>query len=88
MLPQWVSPRWVPLIYPEHDWTIFLPLWIPFLLIGIVVVWFWWSDARSFVAGGCEACGYDLTGNSSGVCPECGTSVGEQRVSERNEDNS
>ena len=24
-------------------------------------------------AGQCTACGYDLTGNVSGVCPECGT---------------
>jgi hypothetical protein len=23
--------------------------------------------------GRCVACGYDLTGNVSGVCPECGT---------------
>jgi len=23
--------------------------------------------------GHCTACGYDLTGNESGVCPECGT---------------
>ena len=23
----------------------------------------------------CVACGYDLTGNVSGVCPECGTPV-------------
>jgi uncharacterized paraquat-inducible protein A len=23
--------------------------------------------------GLCAACGYDLTGNTSGVCPECGT---------------
>ena len=23
----------------------------------------------------CPRCGYDLTGNVSGVCPECGTSV-------------
>ena len=22
--------------------------------------------------GQCEHCGYDLTGNASGVCPECG----------------
>jgi hypothetical protein len=26
-------------------------------------------------AGHCTACGYDLTGNVSGVCPECGRSV-------------
>ncbi len=24
-------------------------------------------------AGRCQQCGYDLTGNESGVCPECGT---------------
>ncbi len=23
----------------------------------------------------CAACGYDLTGNTSGICPECGDSV-------------
>jgi hypothetical protein len=26
-------------------------------------------------AGGCTSCGYDLTGNLSGRCPECGTSL-------------
>ncbi len=25
----------------------------------------------------CEKCGYDLTGNVSGVCPECGTALSE-----------
>ncbi|MHC5023295.1 MAG: hypothetical protein ACYTGG_05215 [Planctomycetota bacterium] len=25
----------------------------------------------------CHGCGYDLAGNLSGVCPECGTAVGE-----------
>lgn len=25
--------------------------------------------------GGCYACGYDLTGNASGICPECGTRI-------------
>jgi hypothetical protein len=28
---------------------------------------------RRAEAGHCPACGYDLTGNVSGVCPECGT---------------
>ena len=28
----------------------------------------------------CQACGYDLTGNVSGVCPECGTSVPDART--------
>lgn len=26
-------------------------------------------------AGCCSECGYDLTGNASGVCPECGTAI-------------
>jgi hypothetical protein len=28
--------------------------------------------------GACQHCGYDLTGNVSGVCPECGTPVGHK----------
>ena len=27
------------------------------------------------IKGCCSACGYNLTGNTSGVCPECGTKV-------------
>jgi hypothetical protein len=26
-------------------------------------------------AGQCASCGYDLTGNTSGVCPECGKAM-------------
>lgn len=37
----------------------------------------WKRYARSPVFGGddmlCHSCGYDLTGNESGICPECGT---------------
>lgn len=32
------------------------------------------SRARR-AAGACSNCGYDLTGNISGVCPECGTRI-------------
>jgi hypothetical protein len=28
-----------------------------------------------FPPGYCRECGYDLTGNVSGVCPECGTPI-------------
>jgi hypothetical protein len=28
----------------------------------------------------CDNCGYNLTGNESGVCPECGTKVEDRRV--------
>jgi len=30
--------------------------------------------------GLCSACGYNLTGNTSGICPECGTKVSATSV--------
>ena len=33
--------------------------------------------------GRCQACGYDLTGNVSGVCPECGTPVKRGQLQSR-----
>ncbi|MDB5171993.1 MAG: hypothetical protein JWN51_766 [Phycisphaerales bacterium] len=30
------------------------------------------APLRRVVAGLCPICGYDLTGNVSGTCPECG----------------
>ena len=33
----------------------------------------WWIRRIDGNAGLCATCGYDLTGNVSGACPECGT---------------
>ena len=30
---------------------------------------------RRYPNGSCQSCGYNLTGNESGKCPECGTNV-------------
>ena len=30
---------------------------------------------RRLHSGCCSRCGYNLTGNTSGVCPECGTAI-------------
>ncbi len=39
-----------------------------------------WSTRRARRARGlCVECAYDLTGNVSGVCPECGTPIGRAR---------
>ncbi len=35
-------------------------------------------DRRRVPPGHCRRCGYDLTGNKSGVCPECGAAVLEE----------
>ncbi|MBI4581439.1 MAG: hypothetical protein HY718_17180 [Planctomycetes bacterium] len=50
-----------------------LPLWIPFLLVASPTIFLWWVDRRRIQPGHCRKCGYNLTGNVSGVCPECGT---------------
>lgn len=49
-----------------------IPLWIPFVAFGIPAVWLWRRDRRQRGPGCCRRCGYDLTGNVSGTCPECG----------------
>jgi hypothetical protein len=43
-------------------------------LIGAAVclAWAWWRLRPRRVPGTCRHCGYDLTGNVSGLCPECG----------------
>ncbi len=33
------------------------------------------GDERDAVDGRCRGCGYDLTGNASGICPECGATI-------------
>jgi uncharacterized RDD family membrane protein YckC len=41
-----------------------------------MVIWKKYEKSRVFAPEGCcEACGYDLHGNVTGVCPECGTAV-------------
>ncbi len=57
----------------------FFPRWLPSALLGAYPLF---VSARYFVRrwrrrepGVCGKCGYDLTGNVSGVCPECGTEI-------------
>lgn len=53
-------------------------------LLAAYTGYLWLRDRRP-PAGHCPVCAYDLRGNVSGRCPECGTAVGEQpdRGSER-----
>ena len=60
---------------PDRTWiTLTIPLWC--ILVGLTVptTILWWKDRRS-AKGHCAQCGYDLTGNLSGTCPECGKRV-------------
>jgi hypothetical protein len=53
-----------------------IPLWIPFVIVATPTVLLWHRDRR-LPPGHCQHCGYDLTGNVSGVCPECETAIGK-----------
>ena len=59
------------------------------LLLGFAVLTLWVAGLSSTAAiwlrayrisripapGYCQTCGYNLTGNVSGICPECGTGI-------------
>lgn len=46
------------------------------VLAGIAfVVIVAWLRRREYPEGACQTCGYNLSGNVSGICPECGTPI-------------
>ena len=49
---------------------ILLPLWIPFVSVVLLTAFLWWRDRYRIPLHRCQKCGYDLTGNVSGICPE------------------
>jgi hypothetical protein len=46
-----------------------IPIWLPSAMR-------WEKRERRRRQGLCTKCGYDLTGNVSGTCPECGGKIG------------
>ena len=69
------GPNWQWWNYWEVGWRrIGVPLYALFAAVAIptLLVWRFWP--KPVKPGHCR-CGYDLTGNTSGVCPECGVEV-------------
>ncbi len=49
-------------------------------IVGILTGILWARDRRTVKPGHYNSCGYNLTGNESGVCPECATPVPKQET--------
>jgi hypothetical protein len=65
------------LISQQFTTAIGSPHWLVAAIFGILpVVRLIRHIHRRKNAGVCLVCNYDLTGNVSGVCPECGTAIG------------
>lgn len=64
-----------------HWLSVLMPMWI--LLLGSwasIVIVVWRQNGKARQQGNlCHVCNYDLTGNESGTCPECGTSIPEEK---------
>jgi len=62
-------------VWNEGHWFV-VALWLLILLTSLAPTWqvLVYFRRRQCIRGSrCTVCGYDLTGNTSGVCPECGT---------------
>ena len=53
----------------------YIPIWPSAIALAIPTAVLCLLIPRHYPAGHCQNCGYNLTGNVSGVCPECGTKV-------------
>ena len=62
---------------PKSHWygrAVWMPLWLPLVALTMTTGGLFYRDRRRIPSGHCPRCGYNLTGNVSGVCSECGDS--------------
>lgn len=58
-----------------NEWQPSMPLLVPLASVVIETTCLWWLDHRRIPPGHCRKCGYNLTGNVRGMCPECGERI-------------
>ncbi|HSZ58993.1 MAG TPA: hypothetical protein VK797_25355 [Tepidisphaeraceae bacterium] len=68
------EPRDVPLT--TNDTFVLVPYPLV-LLLSAVLPFCWLARRRPYRNGDCRGCGYSLTGNTRGICPECGSAVAQ-----------
>ncbi|MFQ5461330.1 MAG: hypothetical protein ACE5E5_01750 [Phycisphaerae bacterium] len=69
--------RWWPMVVVNRHWlgqAVQVALWPIVFVLSVLAAWIGYVDRRH-PHGHCRVCRYDLTGNESGVCPECGTAT-------------
>jgi hypothetical protein len=63
------------MVAKTYTYALFAPGWAVSLGLLAVTVYLWAKRNGRGSGTGCRFCSYDLTGNVSGVCPECGTAI-------------
>jgi hypothetical protein len=64
--------------YTVFEWHFQLAWWLAALLSFLPAIFMLRMRLvrrRRALVGHCLGCGYNLTGNASGICPECGTAI-------------
>ena len=67
------SGSYYPHRLPVNQVTVVVPVWVP---LAVTLAWLTlliMRFRRRRMVGCCRNCLYDLKGNQSGICPECGT---------------
>ena len=84
LLPVALLDQMVPTPLPQHQLLRYVLLLLAFPLqflyyYGFVSLMFYWFPKKQLCSAEqpptCLECGYNLTGNTSGICPECGTPI-------------
>ena len=62
---------------------VLMPMWLPFVATVVPTLLLWLPELRRIRSGvppgHCSGCGYNLKGNESGVCSECGAKISRFR---------
>ena len=66
---------WMPSLVRGPYSSLILPIWVLVIVAAIGISFSMLRRLRRARPGCCNSCGYNLTGNVSGRCPECGTAI-------------
>ena len=70
-VPQKLGLRWSEVSWQNGEPIVVIPPWLALLFVAVPTAFLFWRDSR-IPPGHCRKCGYNLMGNVSGRCPECG----------------